>query len=76
MKDFKKFKDDMKEVLSKMPNSKTLDDFIETTTTADAGIPKDTATMGKPKKYKMLTRTYIEILGKRKKAIKDSKYKY
>jgi hypothetical protein len=40
----------------------------ETMTTADAGIPKDTANMGnKKRKTQPLTRNYIEVMGKRKK---------
>ncbi len=44
----------------------------EMTTTADAGIPADTKDMGpkKRKKYKILTRGYLEIGGKRKKQVK------
>lgn len=54
MKSFKEFKEEMM-------------------TTADAGIPKDTATMGPPKKkkrYKILTRNFIEVGGKKKKQVK------
>ena len=43
----------------------------EMMTAADAGIPKDTANIGqKKRKPKVLTRNYIEIMGKRKKLIK------
>jgi len=45
----------------------------EMTTAADAGIPHDTANMGprnKKKKYKVMTRGYIEVNGKRKKLVK------
>lgn len=40
----------------------------EMTTAADAGIPQDTKDMGpkKKKKYKILTRGFIEVAGKRK----------
>ena len=47
-------------------------EFSETMTAADAGIPADTKDMGpsdpkkKKKKYKILTRGFIEIAGKRK----------
>jgi hypothetical protein len=43
----------------------------EMMTTGDAGIPQDTANMGRKKnKPKVLTRNYIEIMGKRKKLVK------
>jgi hypothetical protein len=44
----------------------------EMTTAADAGIPADTKDMGpkKKKKYKVLTRGYIEVAGKRKRVSK------
>lgn len=44
----------------------------EMTTAADAGIPNDTRDMGpnKKKKYKVLTRNYIEVLGRKKKTVK------
>lgn len=44
----------------------------EMTTAADAGIPHDTANMGpkKKKKYKVMTRGYLEVNGKRKKLVK------
>lgn len=40
----------------------------EMTTTASAGIPNDTKDMGskKKKKFKILTRGFIEVAGKRK----------
>ena len=40
----------------------------EMMTTGDAGIPQDTKDMGpkKKKKYKILTRGFIEVAGKRK----------
>jgi hypothetical protein len=40
----------------------------EMTTAASAGIPHDTKDMGpkKKKKYKILTRGFIEVAGKRK----------
>lgn len=46
----------------------------EMMTTADAGIPADTKNMGPTKKKrqrrpKILTRHYVEILGKRKKLV-------
>ncbi len=50
---------------------KSFKEFEEMTTTVDAGIPKDTATMGKRKrKHKVLTRSFIEIMGKRKRLTK------
>lgn len=40
-------------------------------TAADAGIPQDTKDMGpKKKKYKILTRGFIEVAGKRKRIAK------
>lgn len=40
-------------------------------TAADAGIPNDTKNMGtKKRRPKILTRSYIEIGGKRKKMVK------
>lgn len=41
-------------------------------TTSDAGIPQDTKDMGpkKKKKYKILTRGFIEVAGKRKRVSK------
>lgn len=40
-------------------------------TAADAGIPQDTKDMGpKKKKYKILTRGFIEVAGKRKRVSK------
>ena len=42
-----------------------------TMTAADAGIPHDTKDMGKKKRRpKMLTRSYIEIMGKRKRQVR------
>lgn len=51
---------------------KTFKDLkMEMMTTGDAGIPQDTSNMGKKKrKPKVLTRNYIEIMGKRKKLVK------
>jgi len=52
---------------------KTFKQFAEDmTTAADAGIPQDTANMGpkKKKKYKILTRNFIEVNGKKKKQVK------
>ena len=53
MKDFKTFVEDA---------------MAGVTTAADAGIPHDTKDMGprKKKKHKILTRSFIEIAGKRK----------
>lgn len=43
----------------------------EVTTAAAAGIPQDTKDMGpKKKKYKILTRGFIEVAGKRKRIAK------
>ena len=44
----------------------------EITTAASAGIPHDTKDMGpkKKKKYKILTRGFIEVAGKRKRIAK------
>jgi hypothetical protein len=44
----------------------------EMTTAADAGIPHDTKDMSpkKKKKYKILTRGFIEVAGKRKRIAK------
>ena len=43
----------------------------EMMTAADAGIPQDTKNIGpKKRKPKVLTRNYIEIMGKRKKLVK------
>lgn len=43
----------------------------EMMTTGDAGIPQDTSNIGsKKRKPKVLTRNYIEIMGKRKKLVK------
>ena len=46
--------------------------YKETMTTGDAGIPADTKDMGprKKKKYKILTRSFIEVAGKRKRLTK------
>lgn len=43
-----------------------------TMTTGDAGIPQDTKDMGpkKKRKYNIVTRGYVEIMGKRKRQIK------
>jgi len=45
--------------------------YEDAMTTADAGIPADTANMGprtkKKRKTRILTRSYIEVAGKRKK---------
>ena len=50
---------------------KTFKEFNETVTTADAGIPQDTADMGtKKKKSNIITRSYIEVMGKKKKIMK------
>ena len=38
----------------------------EMTTTADAGIPQDTANMGSKKKRRPISRRFIEIMGKMK----------
>jgi len=43
----------------------------EMMTAGDAGIPQDTANMKPKKKQKPLTRHYVEIMGKRKKQIKN-----
>jgi hypothetical protein len=42
---------------------------VEEMTAADAGIPQDTSNMmpKKKRKSKILTRNYIEVMGKRKK---------
>ena len=43
----------------------------EMMTTGDVGIPQDTSNIGSMKrKPKVLTRNYIEIMGKRKKLVK------
>ena len=44
----------------------------EMMTAADAGIPQDTSNMvsKRQRKPKVLTRNYIEIMGKRKKLVK------
>ena len=42
----------------------------EMMTTADAGIPKDTANMKPKRKQKPLTRHYVEVMGKRKRTLK------
>ena len=42
----------------------------EMMTAGDAGIPQDTANMKPKRKQKPLTRHYVEVMGKRKKAIK------
>jgi hypothetical protein len=44
----------------------------EMMTTGDAGIPQDTKNMEpkKKKKYKILTRNFIEINGKKKRQVK------
>ena len=57
MKDFKTFVEDA---------------MAGVTTAADAGIPHDTKDMGprKKKKHKVLTRSYIEIAGKRKRVMR------
>jgi len=52
---------------------KSFKDFTEDmTTTVDAGIPHDTKDMmpKKKKKHKILTRSFIEIMGKRRKVTK------
>jgi len=58
MKTFKQMYDEM------MAESPTM-------TAADAGIPHDTKDMGKKKRRpKILTRSYIEIMGKRKRQVR------
>ena len=44
----------------------------EMMTTGDAGIPQDTKDMGpkKKRKYRPLTRNFIEVNGKRKRMVK------
>ena len=50
---------------------KSFKEFSETVTTGDAGIPQDTADMGsKKKRSKIITRSYIEVMGKKKKIMK------
>lgn len=50
---------------------KSFKEFEEMTTTTDAGIPHDTKDMGKKKrKHKVLTRSFIEVMGKRKRITK------
>jgi len=59
MKTFKQMYDEM------MAESPTM-------TAADAGIPHDTKDMGPTKrkrKYKILTRRFVEIMGKRKRQV-------
>lgn len=47
------------------------DHMEEMMTAADAGIPQDTKDMGsKKRKHKVLTRNYIEVMGKRKRLMK------
>ena len=50
---------------------KTIKQIREEMTAADAGIPQDTVNMGprKKRKNKILTRNYIEVLGKRRRNI-------
>jgi len=49
---------------------KTFKEMRETTTAASAGIPQDTANMGpKKKKTKVVTRNFIEVMGKRKRQV-------
>ena len=49
---------------------KSFKEFEEMVTTADAGIPKDTKDMGRKRKHKVLTRSFIEVMGKRKRITK------
>ena len=42
----------------------------EMMTTADAGIPQDTKNMKPKRKKRIITRNYVEIMGKRKKQVK------
>jgi len=54
---------------------KTFKDLkTEMMTAGDAGIPQDTANMKPKKRMKPLTRNYIEVMGKRKKAVKETQY--
>ena len=72
MKTYKSLKTAMKSQKSKVPVTVDYEDFRETMTAAAAGIPHDTKNMGPKKKRKtnVLTRNYIEVMGKRKKLVK------
>ena len=71
MKTYKSLKTAMESQKSKVPHSVGYDEFRETMTTAAAGIPHDTKNMGpKKRKTNVLTRNYIEVMGKRKKLVK------
>ena len=72
MKTYKSLKTAMKAQKSKVAEVQSYDDFRETMTAAAAGIPHDTKNMGPKKKRKtnVLTRNYIEVMGKRKKLVK------